>query len=191
MTYASFERVEYDQYLNLTSFSLPQGSGELKTWFFAGNQAAVLWPVTELQGPGLARLEASIARFYVGHRTLGLKPIYARTHEIELRELQLESVRDPRAMLSFMFDPVLEKVQASQETVALSVRPEVLAQLRQGGYLKPLYRYVMNREIQLNRTDQTLIHEKDWGNKRRFAELRARHLSRHRPNETNYFPKLT
>ena len=176
MTYASFQRVEYDRYLNLTSFSLPMGGGELKTWFFAGDHAAVLSAYASPSPESLAILENYIERHYVGHRSLRLKPIHESTHEIELRELNLENVRDPRAMLSFMFDPVLEKVQASEQTVALSVRPEVIESLRTQGYLKPLYSYVMSRELTLNRTNQTLTHEKTGGNMRKFAELKARHM---------------
>ena len=181
MTYASFERVEYDQYLNLTSFSLPAGQGELKTWYFAGNHAAVLSAHTEPGPRTRAKLEAYIEEFYVGHRCLGLRPIHERTHEVELLDLNLENVRDPRAMLSFMFDPVLEKVQASHETVALSVKPEVIENLRARGYLKPLYSYVMSRELTMNRTNKTLTHEKTNGNLRRFAELKARHMPRPGP----------
>ena len=191
MTYASFQRVEYDQYLNLTSFSLPTGQGELKTWFFAGDHAAVLSAYTSPSPESIAVLEDYIERHYVGHRALRIQPIHDRTHEIELVDLNLENVRDPRAMLSFMFDPVLEKVQASEQTVALSVRPEVIESLRAQGYLKPLYSYVMSRELTMNRTRQTLTHEKTGGNMRKFAELKARHMPKlRRENRPLGLPRM-
>lgn len=179
------EQVNYDRYLDVTSFSTFDDEGLFKTWFFDGNQASHIHSELQLiknRKQVLDMLSRYVEHSYVAHRALKFQRLHSTTHKIELKELNIENYKDPKSLLFHIIDEIYARVKAAPESAEFRISKEVWQNLNEKGWLEILRKYKMAREFKTDHKKQEFTMEKQ------FELAKARLLAKHMPKENNIKP---
>jgi hypothetical protein len=188
MTFGTFDRVGYDQYLNISSFTLGGEDGVLKTWILQGDLTIQLQNIIENASNSedlMNAFEPILNQFYIGHRAIKFDRLYEQNHSINLTELNIEGARDTRVLMNFLIDPILEKVKESAQTLKFTIDPVVVANFKEKGYLKDLYGYVMSRDLSKDNVNNEISHEKKHSLK--LLDLKSKYMPR---GSSEHTPRL-
>jgi hypothetical protein len=165
MIFGNMQPLSYDQFLDITSYSFID-QGLYKTLLFKGDHTL------QLQHNEYA-LNNLLESSYVGHRILHFTRIDGLTHTITLQELELLETKSVSNMLAFLIDPILEYTKENTQSLKFTIDPSIKENLASKNLLQPLYRYVMSRDLHVNRTNKEISHTKETSLK--LAQLRAKY----------------
>jgi hypothetical protein len=167
MFFANMQPINYDVFMDLTSCSVLDGSA-YKTWFFKGDHTS------ELSTQDPQAFQKLMSSHYAGYRSVDFKKVSGVEHTIELQEFDIHETGSVGNFISYAIDPLLEYTKANSKTLQFSINQNVKNYLSEQKLLKPLYRYVMNRDLTLNPELNQITHTKT--NELKLSHLKAKYL---------------